>query len=135
MKKYHAASGPVPQDPTNFKGEKWDSTSSFGICTIKVLSLFLDVGVPDSNMDHTVVLPVGCQPDINAKRFTEPLNAFPLNARLTCPPVTAVVYKAVIPTTNPSTSEDSKTSLHRIQPMNVSDPSQSTVYGNQSAEN
>jgi hypothetical protein len=137
MKKYHAASAdPIPQDPTNFKGENWERTSYFGICTTTVLSLFLDVRVPDRNMDHNVVLPVGCQPDINAKRFTEPLNAFPLNARLRCPDVTAVVYKAVAHSTSPSsTSEDSKTSLHRIQPMNVSDPSQSTVYGNEIAEN
>jgi hypothetical protein len=135
-KSYHAASGPIPQNPTHFKGENWERTSYFGLCSTSVLSLFLDLRVPDNNnLDHHV-LPVGCQPDINAKRFTEPLNASPLNAGLVVvpgPPVTAVVYKAVH--TTPSTSEDSKTSLHRIQQMNVSDLSQSTVYGNQIAEN
>jgi hypothetical protein len=132
LKKYndHAASGPIPQN------HDWERTSSFGLCSTSVLSLFLDLRVPDKiNVNHHV-LPVGCQPDINAKRFTEPLNASPrLSAGLVVsgPPVTAVVYKAIH--TSPSTSEDSKTSLRRIQPMNVSDLSQATVYGNQIAEN
>jgi hypothetical protein len=125
-----------PQVPTNFEGEKWERTPCFGLCSTSVLSLFLDLRVPHNSMDHRV-LPVGCQPDINAKRFTEPLNASPLNAQLTfTPTVTAVVYKAVGHTSPSSTtSDDSKTSLHQIQPMNVSNPSQSTVYGNQFAEN
>jgi hypothetical protein len=121
----------IPQDQTTFKGENWERTSCSGLCSTSVLSLFLDLRVPDNNMDPHI-LPVGCQPDINAKRFTKPLKASPLNP---CPPVLAVVYKAVGGTSPSSTSEDSKTSLHRIQPMNVSDPTQSTVYGNQIAEN
>jgi hypothetical protein len=135
MTKYHDASAdPIPQDPTNFKGENWERTSCFGLFSTSVLSLFLDLRVPDNNMDHHG-LAVGCQPDINAKRFTEPLNASPLNARLPCPPVTAVVYKAVDHTSPSSTSEDSETSSHQIQRMNVADPSQSTVHGNQIAQN
>jgi hypothetical protein len=124
-----AASGLL--EPPIMEGENWERTSCFGICSTSVLSLFLDLRVPKNH----VLVPVGCQPDINAKRFTKPWNESPLNARLPCPLVTAVVYKAVGPTSRSSTSEDSKTSLHRIQPMNVSDPSQSTVYGNQFAEN
>jgi hypothetical protein len=136
MKKYDdpaASGGPFPQDPTKFKGQNWERTSYFGgICTTSVLSLFLDLRVPDNKTLH-VALPVGCQPDINAKRFTEPLNASPA---LSCPHATAVVYKAVNPKpSSTTTSEDSKTPLHRIQPMNVSDPSLSTVHGNQIAEN
>jgi hypothetical protein len=135
MKKSHhgAAGGPIALDPATFKGENWEKTSGSDLCTTSVLSLFLDLQVPKNNMDHHV-LPVGCQPDINTKRFTEPLNASPLNARL---PLSCVVYKLVNHSdTSPSRpSEDSKTSLHQIQPMNVSDPSQFTVYGNQSAEN
>jgi hypothetical protein len=140
MEKGHLDDGdPIAQDPTNFKGENWEKTKVKDLCTISVLSLFLDLRVPDNKKDPPT-LPVGCQPDINAKRFTEPMKVFPLNARLSCPPVTAVVYKSVnhdcSTSTSPSSpSEGSKTSLHRIQPMNVLDPSQFTVYGNQSAEN
>lgn len=108
-------------------GGQWTNSSSPEMfCSFPVLSLFLDLGMlkkEKEGREGEECLPVSCQPDVNAKRFTEVYDIKTLS--LSRVPVTAVLF---------SRTQNDSAGQSQVQPMHVSTPAQASLGENHVAQ-
>jgi hypothetical protein len=116
-------------NPHGTETPKWWRNTVTSICSPAVLSLFLEVGVQEKIVENKIQsLVLGCQPDVNANRFLECKRGNDNKMSSNSVPTFVFLYKTTSnPASNHGDSDNSNLSL--LRPMQVLDPSLSTLSG------